>query len=145
MNVTREPADRFVDSGYPSGAAARKARFVNALLRFIAADCPEDKFTNQLYEGLYNSGYFGFIAHYDRGGFYYEQLSTPERRTRFLADLRHACEQGRHADRPDIWSDVKDVLAERLNPREPQTAISARAARGARRAVAPKYDGPTLF
>ena len=148
MAVKRAPVDKFLDSGYPSGTAARKARFVNALLRFIADDYPEDRFTNQLYEGLYNSGYFGFIAHYDRAGFYYEQLSTPERRTRFLADLRRSCERDRHTDRPDIWSDVKAVLAERLNPSEPQTARAARTARtasGARRAAAPKYDGPTLF
>ena len=72
--------DKFLDSGYPSGTAARKARFVNALLRFIADDYPEDRFTNQLYEGLYNSGYFGFIAHYDLEGFkaYYSEHSLQD-------------------------------------------------------------------
>lgn len=145
MSVRRVTPDQFVDSGWESGTAARKARFVNSLLRFIAADCPKEKFTKPLYEGLYNSGYFGFIAHYDLHGFYEEQLSTLERRAQFFAELRQACEQGRHADRPDIWSDVKAVLADRLNPREPLTAITARAARGARRAAAPTYDAPTLF
>ena len=133
MAVKRAPVDKFLDSGYPSGTAARKARFVNALLRFIADDYPEDRFTNQLYEGLYNSGYFGFIAHYDRAGCYYDQLSTPERRTRFLTDLRRSCDRDRHTERPDIWSDVKAVLAERLNlrprvPREPLERHPARVA-----------------
>ena len=41
-------AEQFTDSGWPSGTAARKARFVNTLLRFIAADCPREKFTKQL-------------------------------------------------------------------------------------------------
>lgn len=43
MAVKRAPVDKFLDSGYPSGTAARKARFVNALLRFIADDYPEDR------------------------------------------------------------------------------------------------------
>ncbi|QBE48251.1 hypothetical protein [Leucobacter triazinivorans] len=124
--------------------AERKSRFVNTLLRFIKDDCPREKFIKQLYDGLYNDGHFGFIAHYDIHGFYDEQLSTPERRSLFIAELRRGCEQHSHLDRPDLWSDVKAVLAERLSPREPRTATRARTATSARRA-APKYDGPTLF
>lgn len=124
--------------------AERKSRFVNTLLRFINDDCPREKFTKQFYDGLYNDGHFGFIAHYDIHGFYDEQLSTPERRAQFLTELRSDCERHSHLDRTDLWSDVKAVLAERLRPQEPRTAIRARSATRARRA-APTYDGPTLF
>ena len=131
-----------------SGTAARKARFVNALLRFIRADCPREKFTKQHYQGLSTDGHFGFIAHYDIHGFYDEQLSTPERRARFVTELRRGCERGSGFDRPENWSDVKAVLADRLSPREPRAATTpagARTAAGSRRAAAPRYDGPTLF
>ena len=141
-------AGQFTDSGWPSGTAARKARFVNALLRFIRADCPREKFTKQLYQGLSTDGHFGFIAHYDIHGFYDEQLSTPERRARFVTELRRGCERGSGFDRPENWSDVKAVLADRLSPREPRAATApagARTAAGSRRAAAPRYDGPTLF
>lgn len=141
-------AEQFTDSGWPSGTAARKARFVNTLLRFIAADCPREKFTKQLYQGLYNDGYFGFIAHYDIHGFYDEQLSTPERRSQFVAELLRGCERDSDLDRPDIWTDVKAVLAERLRPQQPRTATgptTARTTAGARRTTRPQYDGPTLF
>ncbi|WP_460648309.1 hypothetical protein, partial [Leucobacter ruminantium] len=95
--------------------------------------------------GLSTDGYFDFIAHYVIHGFYEEQLSTPERWARFLAELRQSCERDRHLDRPDLWSDVKSVLADRLNPREAQTTMSARGAQRAHRTSAPRYDGPTLF
>ena len=141
-------AEQFTDSGWPSGTAARKARFVNALARFIAADCPREKFTKQLYQGLYNDGYFGFIAHYNIHGFYDAQLSTPERRAQFITELRRGCERGSGFDRPENWSDVKAVLAERLRPQAPCTAAgptTARTAAGARRTAQPRYDGPMLF
>lgn len=109
-------AEQFTDSGWPSGTAARKARFVNALLRFIRADCPREKFTKPLYQGLSTDGHFGFIAHYDIHGFYAEQMSTPERRAQFLRDLASNCEKDAHLDRPDLWSDVKAVLARHLPP-----------------------------
>ena len=111
-------AEQFTDSGWPSGTAARKARFVNALL--------------------------GFIAHYDIHGFYDEQLSTPERRSQFITDLRRGCERGSGFDRPENWSDVKAALAVHLSPREPRGATApagARTAAGSRRAAAPRYDG----
>lgn len=104
--------EQFTDSGWDSGTPERKARFVNALIRFIDAGCPEARFTKALYDGLYNHGYFGFIAHYNRHGFYAEQLSTPERRAQFFRDLMHDCRRDYHQERPDIWADVKRVLAD---------------------------------
>ncbi|MFC4244995.1 hypothetical protein ACFOYW_16625 [Gryllotalpicola reticulitermitis] len=103
-------AEQFTDSGWSSGTREKKARFTNALIRFIDNDCPEEAFTTALYDGLSTHGYFGFIAHYDRHGFYTAQLSTPERRARFLDSLLRACERDAHTDRPDLWSDVKHAL-----------------------------------
>ena len=67
-------------------------------------------------QGPLHKGYFGFIAHYDTNGFYDEQLSTPERRNRFLKDLADSCERDAHLGRPDLWSDVKAVLIQRQRP-----------------------------
>lgn len=139
-----QPA-QFVPSGWESGTPERKARFVNALLRFIAADCPRERFTRRLYEGLSTHGYFGFIAHYDRGGFYEAQLSTPERRARFLRDLREDCERDAHRDRPDLWSDVKRVLAEHLQSQELQMQARRLPTTQSRCTVPKKPAGPTLF
>lgn len=136
---------QFAASGCESGTPERKARFVNALLQFIAADCPHERFTRSLYEALFTHGYFGFIAHYDRGGFYEAQLSTPERRARFLRDLRQDCEREANRDRPDLWSDVKRVLAEHLQPQESPTQARRLPTPPPRRAVSKKPAGPTLF
>lgn len=138
-----QPA-QFVPSGWESGTPERKARFVNALLRFIAADCPRERFTRSLYDGLSTHGYFGFIAHYNLDGFYEAQLSTPDRRARFLHDLRQECERDAHRDRPDLWSDVKRVLAERLQPQELQ-AQARRLPSPRPRRTTTKSPGPTLF
>lgn len=138
-----QPA-QFVASGWESGTPERKARFVNALLRFIAADCPREHFTRPLYEGLSTHGYFGFIAHYNLDGFYEAQLSTPERRALFLRDLRQDCERDANRDRPDLWSDVKRVLAEHLQSQESPTQARRLPTPQPRRAVSKKPIGPTL-
>lgn len=52
MRVPRYQQAQFVPSGWESGTPERKARFVNALLRFFAADCPRERFTRSLYDGL---------------------------------------------------------------------------------------------
>lgn len=76
-------------------------------MRFIADDYPRERFADPLYQALSNHASFGFIAHYDIHGFYDEQLSTPERRTRFLSVLIDACERDAGTVRPDLWTDVK--------------------------------------
>lgn len=93
---------------------------MNALLRFIDAGYPRDKFTTRLYDNLATYGGFGFIAHYDREGFYEEKFSTPERQERFLVDLQRRCERESGHDRPDLWCDVKEALAVHLSD-EPET------------------------
>lgn len=118
---------------------------MNSLLRFIAADFPRERFTRPLYDGLSTHGYFGFIAHYTLDGFYEAQLSTPDRRARFLHDLRQECERDARGDRPDLWSDVKRVLAERLLPQELQTQARRLPSPRPRRTTPKKVPGSTLI
>jgi hypothetical protein len=61
-----------------------KAWFANALLKFLADDCPRSGFTDRLYVRLSNS--FGHIAHYDRSGFFEHFFPDPERRIAFLEE-----------------------------------------------------------
>lgn len=102
--------EQFTDSGWSSGTREKKARFTNALIRFIENSYPEEAFTTALYDVLSNHGHFGFIRHHSPHAFYAAQLFTPERRARFFANLLRACKEDAHADRPHLWSDVKQVL-----------------------------------
>lgn len=147
MRMPRYTAESFTDSGWESGTAARKARFVNSLLRFIADDFPRERFTQPLYLGLSTHAYFGFIAHYNIHGFYEEQLSTPERRASFLRELERDCRHDAHRDRPDLWSDVKRVLVKHLDNgrlRDPARNLSPASTFGSR-GTTPRNDAPTLF
>ncbi|WP_210415956.1 hypothetical protein [Humibacter ginsenosidimutans] len=151
MPVARYRPDQFVASGWDSGTPDRKARFVNALLRFIADGDPREHFTRTLYMGLSNHGYFGFIAHYDIHGFYGEKFSTPARQAEFLRDLTRSCRHDARLDRPDLWTDVKQILLRHLHDgtlddkrpvRRRQPFVTATPAGiGARR----RGDAPTLF
>ena len=49
-------------------SAEDKAKFANALMKFIAGDFPRQSFTKSLYQRLSNT--FGHIAHCDLEGFY---------------------------------------------------------------------------
>jgi|GEM_PF-1208978 len=123
---TRYQPDQFQPSGWDSGTPERKARFVNEFLRFAAAGFPREKFSRRLYLGLSTHGYFGFIAHYNLDGFYDAQLSTAERRDGFLQQLARNCEHDADLARPDLWSDVKTVLAKHLPTPAPRPARAAR-------------------
>jgi len=126
------------------GRAARVAIYGGGV---IAADFPRERFTRNLYLGLSTHGYFGFIAHYDIHGFYAEQMSTPERRTQFLRELAVGCGREAHLDRPDLWSDVKAVLAQHLPPDQelgPPRRLAPLSAFGSRSST-PRQDAPTLF
>jgi hypothetical protein len=111
MSARYRPGE-FVESGWATGTPAKKARFVNALVRFIDSGYPEAQFTKALYDGLYNHGYFGFIAHCDRYGFYDAQFSTLARQRQFFADLIRDCERDYLSTRFGLWADVKTVLAD---------------------------------
>ncbi len=52
----------------PFTSAEMKAAFANELVRFLANDCAETRFTKKFYRRLSLS--FGHIAHFDRFGFY---------------------------------------------------------------------------
>jgi hypothetical protein len=60
MSNKRFQAESFTPTKWST--AEEKATFANHLLAFIAADCPESKFTKAFYNRL--SQCFGFIAHY---------------------------------------------------------------------------------
>jgi hypothetical protein len=79
----RYSAEQFVASQHDS--AANKATFANRLVRLIAGDFRPTLFSHALYQDLHLS--FGFIAHYDRDGFYAAQLSTLPLRINFLKTL----------------------------------------------------------
>ena len=147
MSLTRYRAEQFADSGWDSGTAERKAKFVNALLRFIADGFPEERFTRQLYMGLSTHGYFDFIAHYDIHGFYAEQLSTPERQRRFLHDLARSCGREANLNRLDLWSDVKSTLARHFSRQSADTpSRQLQPFRGpSSRRLSRRDDAPTLF
>lgn len=100
-------ADQFTDSGHKDGTAAHKARFANALTRFIAAGFPKAKFTRALYTGLHL--HFEHIAHYDLNGFYYAQFSTAAKQAAFLNHLIITCDRA-WPERASLWHDVQAAL-----------------------------------
>ncbi|MBU3887949.1 hypothetical protein [Methylosinus sp. KRF6] len=61
-----------------------KAWFANALLKFLADDCPRSGFIDRLYVRLSNS--FGHIAHYDKHQFFEHFFPDSERRIAFLEE-----------------------------------------------------------
>jgi hypothetical protein len=86
-------ADQFTGNKYDS--AQDKAKFGNWLIRFIgkgyqAKGFKITMFPKTKYRVLMNR--FGFIAHYDRHGFFHEKFSTTERFLRFLEEImRYPC------------------------------------------------------
>ncbi|WP_159731194.1 hypothetical protein [Methylosinus sp. Ce-a6] len=63
-------------------SADDKAWFANALLKFLADDCPRSGFTDRLYVRLSNS--FGHIAHHDPQGFFEHFFLALETKAQFL-------------------------------------------------------------
>lgn len=84
-------ADKFTDVEFMT--AAEKARVAKQWERFLADNMSADKFTKALYEHLH--GHCNHIAHYDRGGFYAEWFSTPERRIEFMQQWARDYQSGR--------------------------------------------------
>jgi hypothetical protein len=66
--LTQPPFEAGAFTATAFSSAADKAVFANALVRFLAKDCPESGFTKKLYHRL--SLCFGHIAHYNKDGFY---------------------------------------------------------------------------
>jgi hypothetical protein len=68
-----------------TGLGMRQAAFANRLVRLIEGDFKVSLFSRALYNDLAQS--FGFIAHYDRDGFYAAQMSSKTKRIAFLATI----------------------------------------------------------
>lgn len=111
MTTVSVPAANFTATSFHT--AEDKAWFTNALIAFVIAGFPRSRFTSRLYQGLSTSGYFGFIAHFNLDGFYDAQMSTQDRRLRFLIELRRSCAEHADTGRYDLWSDVKEALLDR--------------------------------
>jgi hypothetical protein len=83
MSNKRFQAESFTPTKWST--AEEKSKFANRLLAFIAADCPESKFTKAFYNRL--SQCFGFVAHYDRAGFLAEFFACTADKLRFVRCL----------------------------------------------------------
>jgi hypothetical protein len=100
------PAD-FVPTQWDS--AEWKAKFANALMRFIADDFPRSKFHKDLYRRVSNT--FGHIAHYDSVGFYEHFFLTAKDKLEFL---EQCAEWPCHGDPAYTYSDVERAVGARL-------------------------------
>jgi hypothetical protein len=65
--------------------AEDKATFANQLMAFIAADFPENRFTNTFYNRLHNC--FSFIAHTNKSGFIATFFTCTEDKLDFLRQI----------------------------------------------------------
>jgi hypothetical protein len=103
--------------------AADEAEFGNALLRFLDADCPQGLFTKKLYNRL--SMTFGYIAHYDRAGFYETWFAQARPKAAFIEKiLRWPC----HGDLEYTFSDVEQALQRVVRDRNYLVRFELRAA-----------------
>ena len=89
--------------------AEQKAKFANALMRFIADDYPRSKFHKDFYRRLSNT--FGHIAHYDSAGFYGHFFLTAKDKLEFL---EQCAEWPCFGDPTYTYSDVERVVGARL-------------------------------
>ena len=80
----------------------KKAKVANALVRFVKSSFARRYFTKELYERLCSM--FGFIAHYDQGGFWAEYFESTADKLRFLKAIASYSPMG---DSTYTWSDVE--------------------------------------
>jgi len=90
-----------------------KVWFTNALLQFLAKDCPLSAFSNRFYSRLSNT--FGHIAHYNRQQFYEEFFLDDVGKVAFVDQLLHWQFYG---DPHYTYSDVEHVVAARIRTTE---------------------------
>lgn len=102
-------------------SAEEKAWFANALLKFLADDCPKSAFTDRLYRLLHNS--FGHIAHYDKNGFFQNFFLDPNGKVEFLEQtLQWPC-----YGQPDFtFCDVERIIQQRISTANLLTIESTR-------------------
>ena len=89
--------------------AADKAKFGNALMKFIAHEFPRQSFSKSLYQRLSNT--FGHIAHYNQNGFYSVFFERDADKLAFLDQtLRWPC----YGDPTYTFCDVERAVQRRL-------------------------------
>ena len=90
-------------------SAEQKAKFANALMRFVADDFPRSKFHESFYRRLSNT--FGHIAHYDSAGFYEHFFLRAKDKLEFL---EQCAEWPCFGDPAYTYSDVERAVSARL-------------------------------
>lgn len=93
-----------------TATAQDKADFANNLIRFILSGFKPTLFSRKLYRRL--SQTFGFIAHYNAGGFYHEYFTNMVDRKEFIRQLRTYTSVGSPFY---TFSDVEDAIQEWLD------------------------------
>jgi hypothetical protein len=89
--------------------AEDKAKFANALMKFIANEFPRPAFSKALYQRLSNT--FGHIAHYNRDGYYSVFFERHADKVVFLDQtLRWPC----YGDPTYTFCDVERAVQRRL-------------------------------
>ena len=106
----REPAPTAADfTPTKFTPAETKAWFATHCLRFASADFPKHQFTERFYRRVMST--FGFIAHYDRMGFWTEFFTTTAGKIEFIEQvIHHPC----YGNPDHTFSDVEREIARRL-------------------------------
>jgi hypothetical protein len=99
---------KFHDGKYNS--AKDKENIYKALVRFIASDFDPRKFTKALYKQL--SLHFGFIDHYDLGGFYHARFSDPDGRMKTFEAITHASQYNFNDENTSGNGDLNKAIQE---------------------------------
>ena len=90
--------------------AQDKANIYKAFARFIKGEFDPRKFTKSLYQHL--SGQFGFIAHYDLGGFYHARFGDPEGRMKTFAAVMNASQWNFNDENTSGCGDLNKAIQE---------------------------------
>jgi hypothetical protein len=90
-------------------AADQKPKFANGLMVFILSGFPEKKFPQALYDRLNHR--FGFIAHYNKWGFWEEYFTKSSDKLRFL---RMIVESPAYGQPEYTYCDVERAVAPRV-------------------------------
>ncbi len=86
VQALRHPAPEAADfTAMQFTPADSKAWFVAHFLRFASSDFPKHHFTDRFYRQVMNT--FGFIAHYDKFGFWTEYFTNTAGKTEFLEQV----------------------------------------------------------
>jgi hypothetical protein len=87
--------------------AKEKQGVVNAFERFLKSGCAESKFSKALYNHLHL--HCGFIAHYNRGGFYAEYFNGDlDDLKRFFSNF----EPGHYCGADPAYTDINGAMSE---------------------------------